>query len=178
MSRRRASILALATLAAFGIGACGGESDGTFDHEGFPFTFTYPEDFEEIDEVEISQQLGAAAEETVAVGVDEQDAIILEHFIVQIEVNEQNLRLAKREIDSLLQQLGPGAPPTTETEVAGLPALTATEVPVSDIEGGLSDLTILFDGDDEYVINCQSTEEHRDEVDEACEMALDTLEFE
>ena len=43
------------------------------------------------------------------------------------------------------------------------------------IEDGESRFTVLFDGDQEYLINCQSTPEHRDEVDEACDEALATL---
>ena len=31
---------------ALALVACGSESDGTFDHEGFPFTFEYPADFD------------------------------------------------------------------------------------------------------------------------------------
>ena len=93
-------------------------------------------------------------------------------------MSERNLDLAKREIDALFEELGPDAPKTTKTEIAGFPALTASDVPVSTIEGAISDVSILFDGDQEYVINCQASPDHRDEVEAACEMALETLSFE
>lgn len=109
---------------------------------------------------------------------DDQDAIIVESFTLQVAVDESNLRLAKREIDGLLAQASPDAGTTTETEVAGFPALTASDVPVPGVEGGESDITIIFDGDQEYFINCQSTPDHRDEVADACEQALETLSFE
>jgi hypothetical protein len=174
----RSLVLVLGAFAALTFAACGGESDGTFDHDGFPFTFSYPEDFEETEDVEISQQLGAESEDTVAIGLEEHDLITVERFVLRVEISERNLDLAKREIDGLFEQLGPDAPSTTKTEIAGFPALTASGVPVSSVEGASSDVSILFDGDQEYVINCQSTPDHRDEVTEACEMALETLSFE
>jgi hypothetical protein len=169
----------LGGLAALAMLACGGESDGTFDFEDFPFTFSYPDGFEEIDDIDIDEQLGADSDNTVAVGIDEHDLITVERYTLQIAVDEQNLRLAKHEIDALFAKLDDsGDVVTTQTEIAGFPALTATEIPVSSIEGAASDITIIFDGDQEYVINCQSTPDHRDEVDEACDQALETLSFE
>jgi hypothetical protein len=169
--------LALAT-AALLLPGCGGESDGTFDHEGFPFTFAYPESFEEIDDVEVDQQLGAASDDTVAVGLDDHDLITVERYTLQVAVDEAKLGLAKREIDGLLAQINPDAGKTTATEIAGLPALAAGDIPVSSIDGATSDISIIFDGNQEYVINCQSTPDHSDEVAEACDQALETLSFE
>ena len=34
----------------------------------------------------------------------------------------------------------------------------------------------VFDGDKEYFINCQSVPDGREELDEACERAIETLE--
>ena len=170
--------MVLGCLSALAITACGGESDGTFDFEGFPFTFSYPDGFEEIEDVEIDEQLGADSDATVAVGIDDHDLITVERYTLKIAVSERNLGLAKREIDALFTQVDDsGSAATAETEIAGLPALTASDIPVLSIEGAVSDISIIFDGDQEYVINCQSTSEHRDEVAEACDQALETLAF-
>ena len=59
--------------------------------------------------------------------------------------------------------------------MAGLPALTYAEVPVASVEGGQSRLVVVFDGRTEYLINCQSTPEKRSEINEACDLAVETL---
>jgi hypothetical protein len=169
--------LALAAIAALAVAACGGESDGTFDYEGFPFTFSYPEDFEETEDIETSQKAGAPAEQTAGIGIDEDNAIVVQRYTVMIEVTEQNLPRVKPEVDALVRQFDPQAGPSEITEVAGLPALAA-QIAVPSLDDGLSDFTFIFDGDQEYLINCQSTPDHREEVDEACAQALETLSFE
>lgn len=170
-------LLAAAALAVVALASCGDESDGVFEHEGFPFTFEYPEEFEETDEVTLGEELGGAADESAAIGIEENDLIAIQSFTLRVEVDQSNLDQAKREIDGLVRQLDPDVS-TEPTDVAGLPALTADRVVVPGIEDGESRLTIIFDGDQEYVFNCQSTSAHRAEVAEACDMALDTLEFE
>lgn len=174
---RPLALLATAELCVFALASCGNESDGVFEHEGFPFTFEYPDDFEETDDVTVGEELGVAADESAAIGIEENDLIAVQSFTLQAEVDQSNLDLAKREVDGLVRQLDPDAS-TQPTEVAGLPALSAENVIVPGLEGGESRLTIIFDGDTEYVFNCQSTPERRAEVDEACDLALETLEFE
>ena len=48
---------------------------------------------------------------------------------------------------------------------------------MASIEEGKSRLTILFDRDQEYYVNCQFTPEMQAEVEEACGLALETLEL-
>ena len=161
-------------LAAVALAACGNESDGVFDVEGFPFTFEYPDDFEETDELDFVEELGASAEQSAAVGIDEEDGLFVQRFTLKIAIDESNLNLAKREIDRLLGEVAPDAS-AQPTEVAGLPALTADEVSVPSVEDGESRLTFFFDGDQEYLLNCQSTPDQRATVEEACDLALETL---
>ena len=173
----KAAVPALSALAALAVAACGGESDGTFDRDGFPFTFSYPEGFEETDDVDIAQPVGAQAVENVAIGIGDHDLIVVQRFNLQVEITRSNLPAAKREFDALLRQIDPQASATRAGQVAGVPALTASGVSISSVEDGLSDFTFLLDGDQEYVINCQSTPEHRTEIAEACDQAIDTLSF-
>lgn len=171
----RLGLLILA-LTALGLGACGGGSDGRFDEKGFAITFEYPEDFEESDDVTISQQQGAEAEDSRAVGMDSDNGIVVQRYALQRGIDEEELDLAKAEFDALLADLSPDAKEGETTEVAGLPALLYADVPVRSVERGQSRLVVLFDGRTEYLINCQSTPEKRDEVEEACDLAVETLE--
>ena len=166
----------LAALCALALIACGDGSDGggTFDESDFPFTFEYPDGFEVADDVTVDQELGAAADATGGVGVDDDDVIIAELFTLKATIDESNLDEARREIGALLSQIG-ADPSLQQSKVGGLPALTAEDVAVPDLEDGTSDLTFIFNGDQEYLINCQSTPAHSDDVKEACDLALSSF---
>ena len=123
----------------------------------------------------LEQQLGNAAEETVAIGLDENNAIIVQRFGLRREVNEGNLRLARAELERLLGEVDPDVR-LAETSIAGFPALTTEDLDVPSIPGGLSDLAVLFDGAEEYLLNCQSAEDHRAEIDAACEEMIASIE--
>ncbi len=172
--------LSLAALlaTAFLLG-CGGDSDSdepnTFDDDAYPFTFEYPGDWSETDDVTLDQQLGNSGEDTRAVGIDETNGIILQTFQLAIEVDDGNIDAAQKELDGLIAQVDSDAT-STVGDTAGLPSVTFDSVSVPQPEGAESKLFAIFDGDKEYMINCQSTEGHRDEVAEGCDQALETLE--
>ena len=169
--------LLLLFLLALGGGACGGEQDTSFEAKGFGITFEYPEGFEESDDVTVNEQQGSEAQESRAVGLDEDNGIIVQRYSLQQSISEKNLDLAKAEFDALVAGLSPDAEKGKTGEVAGLPALTYSEVPVRSIKQGQSRLVVVFDGRTEYLINCQSTPEKRNEINEACDQAVDTLEL-
>jgi hypothetical protein len=168
----------VATLAVVGLAGCGGDDDdsepSTFESDTFSFTFEYPDGFEITEDVDVSQELGGAIDETVAIAMDDDNALILQRATLNLEIDESNLGLAKEEFDGLVQQVDPGAA-GEEGELAGFPSLTYDAVTLTTPEEGESRITILFEGDQEYVINCQSTPDARDEIEEACDLALETL---
>jgi hypothetical protein len=172
--------LALVAVLIALLAGCGDDDDdsgsdgGTFDREEFPFTFSYPGGFEVTEDVTVDQALGAQADETLAVGLDQDNILLVQSFTLNIAIDESNLELAKQEIDGLAQQVAPGAE-SRETEVAGLPAVELEGIEVPTVEDGESTLTAIFDGEQEYFLNCQSTPEHREEVAEACDLALETF---
>ena len=171
------SVLSLVLLTlALAFAACGGdESDGTFEQDGFPFTFKYPGDFEDFgDDVDIASKLGAAADGTAAIGISENDVILVQRFTLNLAVERSDLGAAKQQFEQLIRQVDPSAT-AQPTEVAGLPALDVKDVTIPSVPDGQSRLVPFFDGDQEYLINCQSTPEHRDEIEQACDMALDTV---
>jgi hypothetical protein len=167
----------IAICAALFFAACADEDDGggdaTFEREGFPFTFEYPASFELAEDVTLAQTLGGESDEAVALGSDDDDGIVVERFTLNVEVDESNLDQAKQEFDQLFQQVDPSAE-TQPGEIAGLPSLSldAIALPTPERE---SRITVLFDGDQEYLINCQSTPEGRPEIEAACDLVLETL---
>ena len=180
MSRAPALAAALAAL-VLALAGCGGDDDGangdsvaTFDVEGFPVHFQYPGGFTLSEDVSFDQSLGGNADDSAAVGLDDDSGIIVQRFTLRIAVDQKNLDLVQEEIDGLIAQVDPGAA-SQPTTIAGLPALTADALAVSSIEGGESRLTFVFDGDQEYLLNCQSTPETRSEIADACDQALSTL---
>jgi hypothetical protein len=168
--------LLLAVAAASAFGACGGEEDRRFEADGFAITFEYPEGFEESDDVTINQQQGSQSEESLAVGLDRDNGIIVQRYKLKRSIDRSTLDLAKEEFDALVTGLSPDAAQGQTAEIAGFPALRYSEVPVRSVERGQSRLVVLFDGRTEYLINCQSTPEKRREINEACDLAVDTLE--
>ncbi len=42
--------------------------------------------------------------------------------------------------------------------------------------GGTTRATLVFDGRTEYLFTCKSTEAHSEEINAACDVALETLE--
>jgi hypothetical protein len=171
-----ATIAALA-LCAFPLAACGDDDDGpsTFQEEGFPFTFEYPGDFELTEDVSFDQSLGGSSDEDLSLSLDENNGIILQRYTLGQEVDESNLALAKREFDALLSQGGVEASRGQTGETAGFPSLEYESVALTVPEDGESRIVILFEGDQEYLLNCQSTPDEREEVDAACQQMLETL---
>jgi hypothetical protein len=170
-----------AVITPVGIVGCGGDDDdsepATFAGDAFPFTFEYPDEFEFTEDVSAEQQLGGsddAADEAVAIAMDEDNGLIIERHTLNAEVSPADMGLVKREFDGLIQQLDPDAD-GEEGNLAGFPSLTYAAVPVPGLNDGESRLIVLFEGDEEYIINCQSTPDGREEIEQACDRAVDTL---
>lgn len=78
-------------------------------------------------------------------------------------------------MDDLFEQ-GTGQPGDgEETEIGGLPALEYESAPTKGRPGEEARLLVIFDGDTEYTINCQSTEKRREDIEKACDTVLETL---
>ena len=170
-------------LIGLGVSACSGdaveaESDGVFDREGFSFKFEYPSDFSETDEITTDQQVGgqALAQAGVFFDTEEHDILLVEEYQLALEIDKSNLGVVEAEIDDLLAGVATDAPRAERIEVAGLPALRYADIAIPTVEDGVSTINFIFDGDREYLVNCQSTPSGRDQVAEACDLALETLE--
>jgi hypothetical protein len=158
------------------VGLLLGLGDGKFDENEFAITFEYPRDLEETDDVSLTSQLGSGAEETRALALDENNALIVQKYRLNIDANAGNLdSTIKPELDNLLGQVSPGAT-SVRKEYGGLPALEYDSIKLTNPANGTSRLIFLFDGRDEYEINCQWTPDEREKIQDACDKALDTLE--
>lgn len=161
-----------AALTALALGGCGDSADDPVDPK-FPFTFTQPEGFREASDVNIDTQVGAEAVYSSAIGLATEDIIIFETYDLRQSVTESNLDEAEAELDPLMRQLDRDAEGMSGT-TAGLPSITYDEVGITTVPNGVSRLTFLFDGEREYLINCQASESP-DEVDAACDEVLTSL---
>jgi hypothetical protein len=181
-------VLLLLSLAFAG---CGGDDSGddgdggsgsgasaetaSFDADGFDITFDYPEDMDLREEVTVNESAGAEATETVALAFDEDDAIVVQRFDLNIEITDENLAMAKTELDGVIAQIDPEAGSGEPVDVGGFPGFEY-DLALEQPEGARSRYTVIFDGDVEYIINCQATDERREDMAAACETALGSVE--
>jgi hypothetical protein len=122
-----------AVITPVGIAGCASDDDdseaATFARDTFPFTFEYPDEFEFTEDVSAEQQLGGdAADEAVAIAMDEDNGLIIERHTLNAEVSQADMGLVKRQLDGLIQQLDPDAD-GEEGNLAGFPSLTYAAVP-------------------------------------------------
>jgi len=170
-------LLALA-LALAGCGSSdggGGEGDTkAFEAKNIGITFDYPDEMEKATDVKIDQSAGAEARATAGVGYDERNGIFVQRYDLKRSIGKDDLEAVKPEVDNLFEQ-GFGQPADGEaTEVGGLPALEY-EFDVTGRPGEESRFLVIFDGDTEYTINCQSNKERREDIAKACDVALETV---
>jgi hypothetical protein len=175
---RRALLVLVAMSLVVGAAGCGGGSgDGTetFDEDGFSITFEYPDSLVEIEDVSIASTAGAASKATSARGLDDQNLILVSRYDLRVTVGDENWADVKTELDQVVSQAADQELSGTEIEFGGLPGYEYsfdldTQPPVR------SRFVVLFDGNTEYTLNCQSTSERRDEIEPACQQSLDTIE--
>jgi hypothetical protein len=158
-------------------GSDGGAEDltETFDHPDFDITFEYPEALEPAEDVQVAESAGSEPVATEAVGVDSTNLILVQRFKLNTAVDDQNFPAAREETDALFSELAGRPTDGTTTEVAGLPAVEY-RLPLTEPAGAETRAVAVFDGDDEYLLNCQSTSEERESIEQACDLALETFE--
>ena len=173
-ARSAVLVALLGVVLLLGCGGGSGSDTATFEGDAYPFTFDYPGDWTTSDDVSISNELGGSAVDQTAVAIDDSNAIIVEHFQLKISVDDDNIDVAKRELDGLISQVDSNASGETG-ETGGYPSVSYAAVPVPDPPDAESRLIAVFDGDQEYLLNCQSTPDHRDELNRGCDQAVESL---
>ena len=172
----RPTLLPLALVLTVLVTACGGDGGGekTFDESGFDVTFTYPGSFKEAENITVSSQAGGAASDRKGVALDKDNLLLVTKFNLNTSVTEANVAKVKPEADKVMSQVSGTQVSGKRVTVGGLPGFEY-EFGLTKPENGHSRFLMLFDGKTEYTLNCQSTPEKREEVNEACDQAIDTL---
>ena len=159
-------VMLLALIVFFVSGAGGG---GTFDEPEFNISFDYPSGFERQDVPD------GNADAKVSLVIDQKNGVAVSKYEQDNPVTESNIGLTKTVLDGVVSQLAEGPPPEGKrVTVAGLPGYEY-EFAIKSIPGTRSRSIFLFQGRDEYQINCQFEPDQRSKVDEACDQALETL---
>lgn len=171
--RRTLGVLAVLGLVLAAAG-CGGGGTKTYEESGLNIAFAYPAGWGIVHNVRFSATAGAQAADRGGVGLDKDNAIIVSRFNLKIAVTKENLAGVKGEVDKVIGALADKRVSGREVEYGGLPGYEYA-IAVRQPPRGISRLVVLFDGAVEYLINCQSTPEKRDKVEDACRKALETL---
>lgn len=157
-------------------GCGGGNDDGPdqFARDKFGFTFDYPSDMQIHTDVSFNKSAGNQPTATVAVALDNDDLITVARYDLTTSISEQNLKKIKPTIDRIIAQLDPDAGSGERITVGKYPGYQYN-ISLDRVETGKSRYTVFFDDDVEYVINCQSTDENRQAIEQACDMALQSV---
>ena len=107
--------------------------------------------------------------------IDQKNGVAVSKYEQDTAVTESNIGLTKTVLDGVVGQLAAGpAPEGKRVTIAGLPGYEY-DFAIESIPGTRSRSIFLFQGRDEYQINCQFQPSQRDKIDEACDQALETL---
>jgi hypothetical protein len=154
--------------------ACGSSDPEMFDEEGFAITFEYPGDFERRTDVNAERGEGRA-EKSVALAMSEDNAIFVQRYRLGRTVTADDAGVVQEELDKVLGRLAGTEVNGKRIDAGGLLAFRYEIEQLKEPEDGRSTIVAAFDGDTEYFINCQSVPDGREELDEACERAIETL---
>jgi len=173
--------LVLVAALVVALAGCGGGGDEarpdtkTFRDDSFGITFQYPDDFERGEVTDVAQAAGGEPVARIAVRIDEDNALLISKYILATAVTEANIEDSLSEIDGLVRRLSGQAARGRIVDVGGLPSVRYDDVNLTEPANGKSRLVFVFDRNNEYLVNCQSTPSERAKVDRACDQALDTL---
>jgi len=152
-------------------------TSAVFTDTRFGFNFSYPRDWLTGDFTYAADQTaGVAPAASTAIGLDQDNSVLLTRYNLANAVTTQNLPEQVGELDGVITRFS-GRPAMGEaTQVGGLPAVRyqAFSLP-NDAAKRSSRVVFLFEGSAQYELNCQSTPEGRDKIDQGCDQMLATL---
>lgn len=145
-----------------------------FDRPGYALTFDYPSRLQPRTDVSYSRTANGSPNDMVAFVLDANNAIVVDRRVLDGSVTDANLDHVEPKADSAASEVAGTAVHGTEVEVAGLPGLEY-RISINSVPPNQSRYVIAFDGATEYTLDCQSTADHRAEIDAACQTAVATL---
>lgn len=150
----------------------------SFYQPGYHITFEYPSELELISDVPETDHVPrpdcATESPPTMLLLEGYDTLVTFWCKTRDSAASDHIELFKKKLDRSLNSAYPGLPGGVRIEAGGLPGL-AYSVPMAPLPGAQMRYIALFDKDIEYVIECQSTPQHRDEMDRACQRVLDTI---
>ena len=165
-----AVLFAVMALALVGFLVAGASGDKTFDEAQFNISFDYPSSLNRRDVPE------GNSDEKISLAIDDNNGIAVSKYEQDNRVSEANIGFAKSLLDGVVRQLSSDpSPQGKRVTIGGLPGFEY-EFPIKSLPGVRSRSIFLFQGRDEYQINCQFQDDKRQQVMEACDKALQTLE--
>ncbi|MBJ7346988.1 MAG: hypothetical protein JHC87_00285 [Thermoleophilaceae bacterium] len=169
--------IGVAVIAA-ALSGCGGPA--TFSTPTYPFSFEYPSGWTTSRNAAFVYGAGSG-ERSVAVAYKApNDQVVVTQYKLQKTLPKgivANQKEVDRIVSKLTKQAGGTASDARVVKYGGLPGY---QYIIEYQQGGVplrNTLTFLFGGDDEFQINCQSSEKNREEIQKGCDQVLSTLKF-
>lgn len=180
-SRRAGQGIALAfALAVTGLAAgCGG--DEKFETSTYPFSFEYPSGWKATRNAAFVYGAGAGERSIAVVYKAPNDQVVVTQYKLQKTLPPgivANQREVDRIVRKLAKQSGGKATEARPVNYGGIPGYQYVIEYTTNGQQLQNTITFLFSGDDEFQVNCQSSPENRDVIDEGCDKVLSTLKFE
>jgi hypothetical protein len=155
-------------------GASGPQS--RFEHPDFTIGFSYPRAMRRV-QADIGSSAGSAPVAQWAAAFPGTDSmVIVTRYDLREPVTADSLPDVVGEADELFSDLAGQPLRGRTTEVGGMPAIEYAPFGLQQPSGARSELLIVFDGDRQYLVNCQSTSERRRDLEAACDVVRATLE--
>jgi len=146
-----------------------------FSDGDFGFNFTYPKDWSEgKPKDDAAQSTGGKPVARAAVGLDNDNAVLLLRYDLSEVVDRAQLPDHVPEVDGIVSQFAGRPTSGTVTDIGGIPAIRYEEIALVD-DTRTSRIVFLFEGNTEYEINCQSNAEGRERINQGCDQVLSTL---
>jgi hypothetical protein len=179
---KRTAFIAVTVVAAYAVSGCGATGSASFNDEAYPFSFDYPGTWTLSRNVSSDDDIAAQQRKSVSVALKEPyDQVTLTEFKLKKKLpkGENGFR---PEVDRIVGNVVKGA----KGKAGKAKVVKYGDAPgyqyVITYPGGegvtlQSQLTFLFRGQYEYLINCQSSPENRDELQDGCDQILDSVQF-
>lgn len=161
---------------------CGGGGDQSFNTPTYPFSFSYPSGWTLTRGANFTYGSSSEAVRSVSVALKEPyDQVTITQYKLK-KTLPKGVNGYKPEVDRivarLIKQAKGKASDAKTVNYGGIPGYQYTvEYPGGDNLTLQNKLTFLFQGQNEFQINCQSSPDKRDELNKGCDQVLDTLKF-
>jgi len=171
------------------LGACAGgggaeEEAAPRTFEGHGVTFDYPAEWERIDDTTTSASAGNQIWNE-SYGLDATNLVAVSLYTIGAKITPKNINGFEGEITAAIKGVVEQAGGSLEGEPAaltvdGLPTLDYRATAITTVDDATVDsrIVLMFDGADEYFLNCQYSEQERRAVEDACDLVLDTFSVE